>query len=107
MARPGTISPAAKVWIWNLLSVASPTALAMISQPPQIVSSDFGQLAGMRHLIVGMDCAIAGAATALAASPTPAVLRNWRRFILQSSLVSFSRDPRHPRRTLSEACPKA
>ena len=40
----GTISPPAKVWIWNLLSVASATALAMTSAPPNSVSSDFGQL---------------------------------------------------------------
>ena len=33
-ARPGTISPAAKIWIWNLLSVASATALHIISAPP-------------------------------------------------------------------------
>src|SRR3954462_15641222 len=36
----------------------------------------------MRHLISGIDCAIAGAAIAVeAASPTPADFRNWRRFI--------------------------
>src|SRR4051794_28472592 len=36
----------------------------------------------MRHLISGIDCAIAGAATAVeAASPTPADFRNSRRFI--------------------------
>ena len=29
------------------------------------MSSDFGQLQGMRHLTVGDDCAIAGAATAV------------------------------------------
>ena len=33
-ASPGTISPAAKTWIWNLLSVASATALANTSAPP-------------------------------------------------------------------------
>ena len=32
--RPGTISPAAKTWIWNLLSVASATALAKASAAP-------------------------------------------------------------------------
>jgi hypothetical protein len=37
-----------------------------------MVSSDFGQLVGMRHLTLGDDCAIAGLATAVAASPTPA-----------------------------------
>src|SRR5689334_19574011 len=38
----------------------------------------------MRHLIVGLDCAIAGAATAVVARPAPAVCRNWRRFICSS-----------------------
>src|SRR3954468_23861576 len=56
--------------------------LPKYSQPPYSVSSDFGQLVGMRHLISGIDCAIAGAAIAVeAASPTPADFRNWRRFI--------------------------
>ena len=41
------------------------------------VSSDFGKLDVMRHLMFGIDCAIAGAATAVdAARPTPAALRN-------------------------------
>src|SRR3954451_17744564 len=93
MANPGTISPAANVWILNLLSVASATAFAMTSQPPQIVSSDFGQLAGMRHLMLGIDCAIAGAATAVdAATPTPAAFRNSRRFI-PTSLYLQMRSP--------------
>jgi hypothetical protein len=30
----------------------------------------------MRHLISGIDCAIAGAATALAATPSPAAFKN-------------------------------
>src|ERR1700678_407037 len=78
----GTISPAAKVWIWNLLSVASPTALAIISAPPCSVSSDFGQLVVMRHLISGIDCAIAGAAMVAApATPRPVTLMKSRRFI--------------------------
>ena len=81
-AGPGTISPAAKTWIWNLLSVISATRLAKYSQPPYSVSSDFGQLVVMRHLTSGIDCAMAGAATAVeAASPTPADFRNSRRFI--------------------------
>ncbi len=33
-ASAGTISPAAKTWIWNLLSVASATALANTSAAP-------------------------------------------------------------------------
>src|SRR5687768_2224227 len=56
--------------------------LPKYSHPPQSVSSDFGQLAVLRHLISGIDCAIAGAATAVeAATPAPAVFRNSRRFI--------------------------
>ena len=62
---PGTISPAAKTWIWNLLSLISATRLAKYSQPPYSVSSDFGQLVGMRHFTSGIDCAMAGAATAV------------------------------------------
>jgi hypothetical protein len=79
--RPGTISPAAKVWIWNLLSVASATALAICSAPPCSVSSDFGQLVVMRHLISGIDCAIAGAAMVAPATPKPVTLMKSRRFI--------------------------
>src|SRR5258707_13222937 len=46
-----------------------------------MVSSDFGKLDVQRHLISGIDCAIAGFATAAAAMPTPAARRNSRRFI--------------------------
>src|ERR1700726_1686542 len=43
-------------------------------------SSDFGQLVVQRHFSSGIDCAIAGAATAVAAaSPAPAAFRNSRR----------------------------
>src|SRR5262245_30830488 len=46
---------------------------------PYSVSSDLGQLAVKRHFTSGMDCAIAGAATAVAARPpAPAVLINFR-----------------------------
>jgi hypothetical protein len=41
-----------------------------------MVSSDFGQLQGMRHFTSGDDCAMAGAATALDARPTPAAFKN-------------------------------
>jgi hypothetical protein len=79
------ISPAAKVWIWNLLSVASPTILAIMSAPPNSVSSDFGQLVGMRHLISGMLCAIAGAATLVVpAAARPATLMKSLRFMVSS-----------------------
>ena len=63
-----TISPAANTWIWNLSSVASATALAHDVGAAVDVSSDFGQLHGIRHLISGIDCAIAGAATAVDAA---------------------------------------
>jgi hypothetical protein len=41
-----------------------------------MVSSDFGKLDVMRHLVSGIDCAIAGLATAVAASPALAVWMN-------------------------------
>jgi hypothetical protein len=40
------------------------------------VSSDFGNAEVRRHFTSGMDCAIAGAATALAAAPMPAAFKN-------------------------------
>jgi predicted RNase H-like nuclease len=46
------------------------------------VSSYFGQLAVSRHLISGIDCATAGAATADVARPSPAAFRNSRRFMI-------------------------
>jgi hypothetical protein len=46
------------------------------------VSSDFGQLAVNRHLNSGIDCAMAGAAIVDVAIPTPAALRNSRRFMM-------------------------
>jgi hypothetical protein len=41
----------------------------------------------MRHLISGEDCAIAGAATAVAAAPTAETFKKSRRFISGISLV--------------------
>src|SRR5262245_21048429 len=73
------------VRIWNLPSVASATSLAKWSAPPCRVSSDLGQLVGMRHRISGAACAMAGAASAPAAPPapaTPAAFRNLRRLTL-------------------------
>src|SRR5665647_597837 len=86
--RPGTISPAAKVWIWNLLSVASATAFENTSQAPKMVSSDFGKLDVRRHFSSGLDCAIAGLAIAVAARPRPAAPINCRRFIFRFLYVS-------------------
>ena len=87
-ASAGTISPPANTWIWNLLSVASATLLAMTSAPPYSVSSDFGQLEVIRHLISGIDWAIAGAATALAATPSPAAFKKLTTFH-SNALPSF------------------
>src|SRR3978361_2259726 len=49
-----------------------------------MVSSDFGKLDVMRHLISGIDCAIAGEATAVAAAPTAETFKKSRRFIQAS-----------------------
>src|SRR6185503_19247181 len=77
----GTISPAAKTRIWNLLSVISATRLLTHSAPPNRVSRLFGQLVAMRHWMLGDDCAIAGAATLPTARPAAAFFRNDLRFI--------------------------
>jgi hypothetical protein len=67
--------------------------LVIISAPPYSVSSDFGQLAAMRHLISGADWAIAGAAMAAApATPAPVTLIKSRRFI-DYSLGDVRRQP--------------
>src|SRR5262249_211449 len=79
--RPGTISPAANGRIWNLPSVISPTRLQICSAPPYSVSRLLLQLVAMRHVIVGCDCAIAGAATTPAAAPAAAFFRNDLRFM--------------------------
>src|SRR6187401_1475366 len=50
----------------------------------------------MRHLISGADCAIAGAATALAATPRPAAFKNSRRFIPYPPLDLYSGSPTVP-----------
>src|SRR5262249_41249231 len=67
-------------------SVTAATRRAKYSQPPYSVSSDLGQLAASRHLISGIDCAIAGAAMADAARPIPAACRNSRRFLASPRL---------------------
>jgi hypothetical protein len=82
----GTISPGANTRIWNLLSVSTATFLAIVSAPPQSVSSDLGKLDVRRHLSSGIDCAMAGAASVLAAPPMPAVVRNFRRLMSSSSI---------------------
>src|SRR5262245_48591446 len=69
--------------------------LEKYSQPPYSVSSDFGQLAASRHLISGLDCAIAGAATADAARPKPAACRNSRRFMAFPLLCRTARARGH------------
>src|ERR1700761_4645254 len=88
--RPGTISPAENTWIWNLLSVISATYFENSSEAPYSVSSDFGKLDVMRHLSSGIDCAIAGEATAaLAAAPAAETFRKSRRFIQPSPWWAF------------------
>jgi hypothetical protein len=65
------------------LSVASATYFEIVSDALKGTSSDFGQLVVQRHFSSGIDCAMAGAATAVdAASPAPAVFRNSRRFMM-------------------------
>jgi hypothetical protein len=78
-----------------LPSVASDTYFESISQVPYNVSRDFGQLAVNRHFKVGDDCAIAGAAIAVAAAPAPIAVKNWRRFIC-SSIWASARFLFHP-----------
>ncbi len=58
-----------------------------------MVSSDFGQLAASRHLISGIDCAIAGAATDAAAE-----LRGDIAFFqgIKSALARPSGQPKSP-----------
>src|SRR5579863_9849829 len=58
--------------------------LANSVEPPKIVSSDFGKLDVMRHLISGEDCAIAGEATADTAAPAAETFKKSRRFIKAS-----------------------
>ena len=60
----------------NFPSVISPTRLATSSAPPYSVSRLFGQLAARRHWMLGCDCAIAGDATLVAATPAAAFFRN-------------------------------
>src|SRR4051812_1094506 len=68
----------------NFPSVSSPTRFATSSAPPYSVSRLFGQLVAMRQVMVGCDCAIAGAATVAAApaKPAEAFLRNDLRSML-------------------------
>src|SRR6187402_627217 len=46
-----------------------------------MVSSDFGKLEARRHLISGIDCAMAGEATAATAAPAVDTFKNSRRFM--------------------------
>src|SRR4030081_1615671 len=55
-----------------------------------MVSSDFGKLDVMRHLISGEDCAIAGEATTVAAAPAADTFKKSRRFIYCISWVGHS-----------------
>jgi hypothetical protein len=70
---PGTSSPAAKTWMSKLPSVDSLTKSAIVTAAPKIVSSAFGNDEVQRHVIFGAVCAIAGAASVVAAAaPAPA-----------------------------------
>src|ERR1700677_943132 len=62
--------------------------LANSMEPPKSVSSDFGKLDVMRHLISGEDCAIAGEATAATAAPLAETFKKSRRFIQTSPWTS-------------------
>src|SRR6266849_951846 len=55
-----------------------------------MVSSDFGKLDVMRHLISGEDCAIAGEATAATAAPVADTFKKSRRFIQASPCLGVS-----------------
>src|SRR6476620_2440899 len=59
-----------------------------------MVSSDFGKLDVRRHLISGIDCAIAGEATAVAAAPTAETFKKSRRFIQASPWRGVSHIPK-------------
>jgi hypothetical protein len=63
--------------------VASATYFEIVSEALNGTSSDFGQLVVQRHFSSGIDCAMAGATTAVeAANPAPAVFKNSRRFMM-------------------------
>src|SRR5438105_12102150 len=74
-----------------------------------MVSSDFGKLDVIRHLISGDDCAMAGEATAVAAAPAAETFKKSRRFIqslLETGRFPYLRErssggriPRHPGRS--------
>src|SRR6266850_1148308 len=72
-----------------------------------MVSSDFGKLDVIRHLISGDDCAMAGEATAVAAAPAAETFKKSRRFIQASPCGAFpgfqassgGRIPRDPGRS--------
>src|ERR1700687_4437524 len=66
-----------------------------------MVSSDFGKLDVMRHLISGEDCAIAGEATAAAAAPVAETFKKSRRFIKASPCRGVSQI--HGSRSFGEA----
>src|SRR6185437_804485 len=55
-----------------------------------MVSSDFGKLDVMRHLISGEDCAIAGEVIAVAAAPAADTFKKSRRFIQSSPQMAVS-----------------
>src|ERR1700730_4351693 len=60
-----------------------------------MVSSDFGKLDVMRHLISGDDCAIAGEATAVTAAPVADTFKKSRRFIHNLLCGRFQNSQEH------------
>src|SRR5918998_1720286 len=64
-----------------------------ISAVPKSVSRDFGKPDVSRHFTSGIDWATAGLATAPAARPVPAAVRNWRRFMELSSDLGCDKPP--------------
>ena len=68
----GTISPLAKTWISNFLSVSCATRCDIASMVPWTVSRLFGQLVASRQRTGAPVCASAGLASAVAATPAAA-----------------------------------
>src|SRR4051812_31338812 len=86
--RPGTISPGPKGWISNLPSLISLTSFATVGEAPHNPSRLFGKLDVIRHFNVGVDCAIAGEATATAAPAAPMRAKFLREMVMRSPLIA-------------------
>ena len=85
----GTISPAAKTWIWNLLSVASRDVLGEQSRPRRKACRAIS--GSSTSAAISPPASIArwpALRPRIAARPSPAAFRNSRRFMAVSSLVA-------------------